>query len=262
MNVHESKGSALIAVLVFSLVVMTLLGTAIGLAINSHKLSHRNAMLSSSLYLAEAGAEEALWAINQFRANNQWASDGWELSEDDQYFLKVIQLEDEAFPLNLPGTARIRIMIRNPNLNNPGVLIHSEGIIISSGGGEPISQMITMQANIQSPFKGLIAKDAITFSGQPRFDSYNSNDFPYSYQFGVNSAQNVTAGSISKASGSVNLSNAMIFGNVVSGASDPLSSGAVSSGPGAQVSGSYIGDFDQDFPPVTVPDTTGWATSF
>lgn len=259
----REAGSTLIATMIFALVLTTLLGTALTLSVHSYQLTTRNAMLTRALFLAEAGADEALWAVNRLQSGADWFAEGWVITSDGQYLRKVIPMHNEPLKMDeVGGRAFVRILVEVGGPGTGTVAVHSEGVILMDDGSESISQVVSMRASIQSPFIGLIAKDTLSFSGQPRFDSYNSNIFPHSYTFGVNSGEQVTVGSISSASGSVGLSNAKVFGNVVSGASDPLGSGAVTAGPGAQVTGSYIGDFDQDFPPVTVPDTTGWPNSF
>lgn len=263
---QNKDGSALIAVMLFAFMVSMVLGAVLPAALNHYKNNLRNSRMVAAIYLAEAGADEALWALNHYTTSAEWENDGWEYSADGAHFIKLIDLENETFQLNNNESGTIRIIVDEPV--EPGhVSVFSEGTVAgnsSSFNSQPIVQVVALTASVKSPFMGLIAKDNLSFSGQPTFDSYNSSQFPYAYSPGVNTYKNTTVGSISAKGGSVNIGNADVYGDIVSGASDPLSNDAVQTGPNANISGQIIGDYDQEFPEISPPDTStaDWNNSF
>jgi hypothetical protein len=248
--------------MIFTLVMFSLLGVLLPMVVRDYEASRRSLLRTAAQVMADSGAEEAIWSLQRHPNDNQaWLDNGWSLTDDGLYYSKVLDFGADSAPM--PGVlGEARILVRRPVAGQPVRIVSQGRVFDTLLAGAMIQQVADLQARISSPFMGLIAKDALTFAGQPLFDSYNSSQFPYSYAFAVNSGQNVNVGSVSSAVGTVSLSNARILGNVLSGAANPLGSGAVQGGPNAIITGEVIGEFDMDFPPVTIPDTTGWPTSF
>ncbi len=262
INRHQRSGSAILAVVLFVLFAVTVLATLMPSMITEYKSNIRNRLLTVAVGVSEYGCRQAVWGLNNYETDEEWTNGGWTISTEDDgdtIALKeyaIAQNGDSTYTLDDGETARVRIIMRNVSLMN--VEIISESTVYRND--MEVKQMVTMRISKTTPFMGLIAKDSLTFNGQPSFNSFNSNVFPYTYTYGVNTGQSVTVGSISTSSGSVDLGNGHVYGNVVSGASDPIDSGAVSGG--KTITGAIVGDFYMDFPDVETPDTSGWATSF
>lgn len=265
----NQRGSALVMVLLFGFLVFMIITGFLPSVLLDYRVSRQNEMANAAYYIAEAGAEEAMWYLNQ-EAYDDWSSDGWEESTDGKYWKREIDFSDELFDLNDGWEASIRLVVEKPKAG-AAVKIYSHGIVEKGDGSDSLSKVIVLSTTQPKIFEGLIAKDTLSFSGQPQFDSYDSSVFPYTYAPGSNTwadihsgsdPKSLSVGSISDSAGTVSLGNASVDGNVVSGASDPLGSGAVTQGPNSTVTGSYKGNFTFDFKYVGPPDTTGWNTSF
>lgn len=279
---QRRKGSALLAVFLFALFSYVILSTLLPSMVTEYKVSVRSRMMMIALASAEFGAEKALWALNSLNNEVEWENatdvanaldalegtgnpdgEGWEVAHEDDGDAVLIRSYnisaggDSIFTLDGGENAVIRVVIR-PRSNGTTEII-ADGTVSRGQGGTEISRLVIMQVDQWMPFAGLIAKESLTFNGQPNFDSYNSSEFPYYYATGKNSGEEVVVGSISSASGSVSLGNAHIYGDVVSGAEDPAASGAVSGG--RTITGEVIGDYYMDMPDIDPPDTTGWNTS-
>jgi hypothetical protein len=109
--VNNRKGSALVMVMIYSLV-LTILGTAIlGVAINEYRMeaAHRNVV--KAYYLAEAGMEKAIYEITEmesilpsFLSNKVWEMEPYDLDliepgaqGDFKVTVEYIELRDEIF---------------------------------------------------------------------------------------------------------------------------------------------------------------------
>ena len=257
-NKHEN-GSILIATLIFAMIVSLVLATLLPMLLTDYRLNVRNRLLITALTVAESGVEEGFWALNHLEDLSEWTADGWTEADSGRLQLKEITISaggSEPFTLDDGNVARIRIAIE-PAFNSSR--IYAEGTVLTASGTVLMTQIVELTSQLSSPFQGLIAKNQVTFNGQPQFDSYDSSVPPYSYSALQNGGDNVTIGTINVNTGSVSLGNATVRGNVVSGALDPIADGAVT---GGTITGVVIGDFDMDFPDITAPDTTGWPTSF
>lgn len=258
----RQRGSALIAVILFVVCAVMILGSLMPSMMTEYHMNIRHKVQTSALATAEYGARHAIWCLNELLGEEEWQDNGWTLATDslgrEVLTREIVLGSDSHFSLEGGDVGRARVTVRS--LGHYSAQVISHGLVERAGGAQSGQQIIAITLGTTSPFVGLIARDSLSFQGQPRFDSFNSDLFPFYYSSGVNTSQNVTVGSVSSASGSVSLGNAHVFGNVVSGASDPLASGAVSGG--STITGDIIGDFNQELPPVQTPDTTGWLTSF
>lgn len=270
MTAHKSKlksekGSALLITLIMALLIGIIIATILPMVITEYKMTFRQSMINAAFGLAEAGAEEALWALNECSDEEDYLLLGWKPDDSGNYLTRELTTEDFPWGLEDGFEGRIRIVMESPN-GVDSVNIWIEGKVSGSAGiyGEPIYRVIEIQAGTSSSNSrahlGLIAREGLNFNGQPTFDSYNSDVFPYFYVAGVNSGQNVTVGSPADWNNSINLGNAKVYGDVVSGNSEPWESGAVK-GNHPVITGSIIGDFEYDFSPVEIPDTQGWTTN-
>ncbi len=256
-------GSIILAVVIFVLFSAAVLATLMTSLVTEYRMNVLHRMGAGALSIAEYGAQHAVWCLNEYETEAEWVADGWSVEQDpmgNKVLLRTLQIDgqDSLYTLESKETGQVRIVVRAIDINTARVV--SEGRLDRSAARSTSQrQLVVVTARTYSPFLGLIAGESIGFAGQPKFDSYNSQIFPHDYH-DDNKGENVTVGSVNSAAKSVNLGKAHVFGNVVSGAIDPLGSGAVVGG--NTISGSVVGDFKMAFPPVTAPETTGWSTSF
>jgi len=192
-----------------------------------------------------------------------WLSAGWKESSNGNFWYREWTLKELSlitntyFLLDEARAGSYRALVEK--VSGSRVAIVTQGAV---AGGREVQAGTEVSRYIETEFRrpnpagyGLIARDTLTFNGKPTFDSYDSSKFPYTYLFGINSGSIVTVGSVSDDYGStLNLGNALIFGDLATGAFDD---GSDPSG-GATVSGDVVWDFDMEFPAVTIPNTAGW----
>lgn len=257
------RGSILLAVVIFVVFSTAVLATLLTSLVTEYRMNVLHRLGSSALAIAEYGAQHAIWSLNEYDTEADWQAGGWALETDplgNQILVYTIDVDgsDTVFTLEDRETGHIRIILRPVNQTTARVI--AEGRIDRPAARSTSQrQLVVVTARTYSPFIGLIAQNSMSFAGQPSFDSYNSDIFPHDYD-NANKGQNVSVGSVNSAAKSVDLGKASIYGNVVSGAIDPLGSGAVTGG--KAITGSVVGDFNMAFPDVTPPETSGWSTSF
>jgi len=261
-NPKAREGSALLSTVIISILIGFIIASTLPMVLNNYKANMRESMTTAAFNLAEAGAEQALWSIKQVSTAQDMIDNGWNLDDSGDYLSLEINVDDLTWQLDSGMSGRIRIVTENPE-GASSVQVWVEGYVAgNSKMGDPISRILSIQAGTSSPHIGLIAIDQLRFNGQPSFDSYDSDVFPFLYFSGVNSGQNVTVGSVSTAAGSVSLGNANIYGNVVTGAIDP-EGGAISGNANLNITGEIIGGFEMDLPEIIPPTVTeDWETSF
>lgn len=260
------QGSALLTSVIFSTVILLGIAGILPMLLNDWKQSARTSLQEAAFTLAESAVDEAIWAVLEYEDDdNDWLSGGWSEGSNGNYWYRewtLTSLSKNAsaiLTLDEGRTGTYRAIVEKAE--NSRITIVTQGIV--SGGsnvltGTEVARYIETEFEKPNPAgKGLIARNSLNFNGRPTFDSYDSREFPYIYSL-VNSGSEVTVGSVSKDKDStLDLGNATIFGPLATGAPDD---GTDPSGK-ATVTGGVIWDFDMDFPPVTLPDTSGWTNT-
>lgn len=260
------RGSALLTAVIFSTVILLGIAGLMPMLLSDWKQTTRTSLQEAAFTLAENAVDEAIWAVFEYDDNeNAWRSAGWSEGKNGNYWYRewtLSALSQSAginFELDKGRIGKYRALVEKTGSNRLAIV--TQGMV--SGGrnvvtGTEIVRYIETEFRRPNPAGyGLIARDKLNFNGRPFFDSYDSRDFPHVYAFGVNSGSNLTVGSVSPDTAALDLGNAIIHGDLATGAADD---GTDPSG-GATVSGDIVWDFEMDFPQITVPDTSGWNTS-
>lgn len=211
----SKRGSVLVVALILGIGITLAIGSFIALTVNTSKLSQRSFHANSCVNLAEAGLEEAMYALN----NSNWT--GWATHGsgfDNKY--KMISNVD----LGQGMRGQTMVVVFNATIS-PTPTIVSEGKSFPSIG-PVIAKQLEIKVRRKSFFAtGMVAKDTITFTGgNAVLDSYDSDDPLYSTGGLYDSAKRKdtgTAGSASIAVDSVTISNSDIWGYVATGGAPP-----------------------------------------
>lgn len=209
---HNSKqGSALLTAVIFSFLVMALMGSYLLLSSSEYRLSTRSFLANASLNLAEGGIELAIDAIQS------GSSSGWDTGTDVKsraYWAR--EFDDYDLGGNIEGV--IKVVILNPSSQNPE--IYSEGVAEGHVAGEMDKQLYANMTSGFLPFQnGFNTKNGILLKGtNVVFDSYDSRNGPYGLG-NINS--NVTISTTSVTVDSIDIGNADVYGYVATGASMP-----------------------------------------
>ena len=176
----DKRGSALLATLCFATVLILSLSSYIAVCYRSLYLSNRDMQSSRSIQLAEAGMEEALWALT----NNTWT--GWTLGTVAGVPTATKTLS--TFSFENGATGQYALTVSNYNLttasftsaSTPALTLTSAGTINLADG---TSVTRTLQSNaMPSPlFTNAIGlSGALTFNSTATstIDSYNSHPAP------------------------------------------------------------------------------------
>lgn len=252
----NNRGAGLIAVLLAVTVIGSITGLYLRTASSEYKMSARSMMMQSSMNVAEAGAEEAIWAIHKCGDDEtEWANQGWTKVDTDIYYMstqKTIHYKtfNTAILADMSGTV--------PTIYAGGK---------TSKGGNESSKQIRIDLATRTPFaNGLTAKNGVTLIGNKiEVDSYNSNDGAYDPS---NPNDKGSVASVSVAVDSVSINHADIYGYVATGGADPVvgNNGSIKGKDtpnNVKVDQSRISrDFYSEFEDVEIPDSSTWGTSY
>jgi hypothetical protein len=265
-GIEGRQGSALLTAVVFSTIILLGVAGIMPMLLNDWKQTARTSLQEAAFALAESAVDEAIWAVLEFDDNeNAWRAAGWSEGSNGNYWYRewtlaaLSQSSGEILELDDGRTGKYRAIVEKAGSSR--ITIVTQGIV---SGGRDVSAGTEVARYIETEFRrpnpaayGLIARDTLDFNGRPFFDSYDSREFPYVYSYLVNSGYEVTVGSTSTDKGALGLGNAIIHGDLATGATDD---GSDPSG-GATVTGDVIWEFEMDFPEVEIPDTSGWNTT-
>lgn len=224
------RGSALMLAVILSAVIAVITASYLRMATNESKFSYTAFLRNGALNLAEAGAEEAIWALN----NDDFS--GWTTDASGLFVYKKAQ----GFDYDQAKSTTIQMIIVDPS-GDPLVL--SRGIIELPGGRE-MDKIIRIELiPRQVAPNGLTAKDSITFSGgNVGFDAYDSKSTSI-----IRSIEDQgTVATTSILNDAVNVSNSSVMGGVATGG------GTVDMGPNARVFDE--GDVNDYGSPALIPN--------
>lgn len=132
-------------------------------------LSNRTFCYLASTHLAETGAEEALWALNQARNTSGYSWSGWTISGSTaSKVLSGVAVTDRA-------SATVTIQIANYATDNPVVTTHG---ITRMTDGIPIDKQLQFTAKPAALFAnavGATTSASFTISYTDTIDSYDSS---------------------------------------------------------------------------------------
>lgn len=243
----KERGSALLTAMIFSFVVVTIMGSYLYLVSTEYRLSSRSYLYGASFNLAEGGIELALDTLN---AND---STGWNtgtLPNGDSYWSRAYK--DYDLGRNITGD--IRIVILNPNSVAPEIF--TEGLAEGHLTGDVAKQLRVELSSGFYPFlNGFNSKKGFVLSGNNvTFDSYDSRNGAYG---GGNVHSSITVATISVEVDAADIGNADIYGYVATGGSQPDVGprGSITdyANPGRVDDSRITTDFYAEFPDVSAP---------
>jgi len=162
----SQKGMALLSVLIFAFVLVSIVIAMLVMAQNDTKLSTLQRDSTKAFYLAESGIEETLWKMNNDEIiimNNYGFTDSYNSGTEAEYYNVEINIVPEADPRR--G--------ENDEIKD-WVLIESTGVV--KGNGEDVSGKRTIQvvahytATQKTSIlyeKAILTNHMITFQGKP-----------------------------------------------------------------------------------------------
>lgn len=255
-NRKQTRGSAVITVLVLAAVTAVIASGFLFRSAQEAKLATRSFYQSAALNLAEAGIEEGLHAANSGALTS---ANGWALiSGSTTKYYKTIT---SGFNFT-QATGSIYVRVDNTDTFAP--IIVAAGRIAITNQPTILKQLRVVGAKRRLWANGIVAKNTLTFSGNADIDSYDSNVGVYNSA--TNRSDLATVATTSTAIDPVVVgSSATIYGYVSTGGGDPVvGTGGriygVTTPSGTNVDTSRIRhDFVANLPDVTAP--TGSSTS-
>ncbi|HYC72849.1 MAG TPA: hypothetical protein VEB66_16680 [Opitutaceae bacterium] len=249
----------LIVALMLMVVLALGLTTYLQLNLSSARLAQRSHRQNAAFHLAEAGAEEALWAVNRAAANQPDAWSSWTVAEP------AARRRLDGFDLggNTRGDVRVHISSVKLDAIRPTILALAT---VQAPDDTPVTKMLQLTLGRRARFAaGLMARDAIAFAGSnATVDSWNSDPDdnpatpPVPYGAGVrNDGGSVASTSVENLA--VLLNQAQVWGRVATGGGAPQVgvNGSITGRDtpvGVKVDPARVStDFIADFPLLTAP---------
>lgn len=210
-NRDGREGSALLTAIIFSFIIVTLMGSYLYLASSEFRLSARSFLLNASFNLAEGGIDLALDAI-QGRD-----TEGWKKETDESgrpYWARVFK--DYDLGRNVVGD--IKVVILNPSSLAPE--IYAEGLAKGHPAGDVTKQLYVKLNSGFLPFQnGFNSEEGILLKGNNvTFDSYDSGEGPYGPG---NRKSGITISTVSVDVDAIDIGNADVYGYVATGGEMP-----------------------------------------
>lgn len=240
---RDERGSILIMAMIFATIAAIGIGSYIRLAATEMRMAHTQFYSNASLNLAEAGIEEALFAINR----KDWSGQGWGAGPTSQ------DREKRFENIDLGAGANGEFIVRVLRYTSGDPTVIAEGRVFASGG-RTISKQIETQLRRRSPFaNGITSRNGITLKGNSVYiASYLSSD-----PLGV-IRDNGSIASVQVVDEAVDIGNAEIRGWVATGGGDPRWRNNATVGsfdtPSGTVDENHISkDFTSSFPETEVP---------
>ena len=239
---RPDAGAFIIVAIFFAAAIGLMISSFLMMTNSEYKMSARAMLSNSSLTLAEAGAEEAFWALN----NDDWSS--W--TESGNYAFKRVS----DFDLGSNKTGNFSVVVED-YLANPTILV--EGRVQPTIGAESFRQL-RIELSGRSLFaNGMVSKNTLTLASGVKLDSYDSSKGPYD-PF-LNRNDKISIASPSTTDGAINVKNAEIYGYVGTGGGVPtFGSGSmvygVNTPPEILIDPDRVtNDFTADFPNMSPP---------
>ncbi len=217
------RGSVLLVALIFSAVIALALGSYLRLSTTNLRISDRAFLGTVAMNLAEAGAEQAVWAFNQHLSGNPnaWSSaNGWRSPSGNAI---TGRFSDFALPARLNGHVKVYVQDYNSTgVVRPRVLVLASVQPIS---GPPVEKFLELTLRRRSRFAtGIVGRHSVRFNGNKTIiDSWNSvgaNGAMVTYSNSTRRS-NGSVGSASVEVGSLNIGNADVYGYVSTAGPDP-----------------------------------------
>jgi hypothetical protein len=238
----------------------------IKLSNNSLRQAHRTFYSNSAMNLAEIGLEEAIACFNQIdnvaTPNLAWTGTNWGTPNTTPYNATTspntpyVTGRFTGFDVGPNTTGSVQVYVQHHEgsaAQNPIIVAKST---ITLPDGQPISKYIEVTLRKRSLFaNGLVARENVTWVGQPMADSYDSHadtKSPADAYNPANRTANVVVGSIS---GNIGLAGGEVWGYAKTGEFGTITGGSVHPlGTTTDDPTRRTNDFNATFPEPTVPN--------
>jgi len=245
-----------LSAVIFSFLVMLVLGSYLYLSSTEYRISTRSYLFGASFNLAEGGVDLAIDALKD-KDKTGWTTgvDG----EGETYWARAFT----GYDLGGNITGEIRVVILGAETGSPE--IYAEGKAVGHLVGDVSKQLYVELSSGFTPFlNGFNSKRGVVLKGNNvTFDSYDSRLGNYSIS--TNRNPEITVSTISVESDAIDIGNADIYGYVATGGGDPDvgPQGSVTSyaNPGRVDEARITKDYYAEFPDVDTPVLSSPATS-
>ena len=230
---RTDRGSALITVLLLAAIVAVVASHLLSRSVQEHRLATRSYYQSVALNLAEAGIEEAMWAVNNGFVDT---SHGWSDAGDST----GARMRATTSGLTLAqGSGEVHLRIDSPATDSP---VATALGVVRIPGQIPVSKQLRVPLSRRSIWaNAIVAKNSVVFNGNKiSIDAYDSAVGPWHAT--TNRLDRATVATNLATNGGLEVNNADIFGSVATGGGKPLV------GPNGSVRGATS--------PNTLPDNT------
>lgn len=258
-RIHKTEsGSTLVTVMVLALVLMITIEGLLSFLGSEYRMVHRTYYHGSSIYLAEAGAEEGMGMLNY--GNGNWAANGWTSigSGASLYYTKTVT-DLTATDGSSVGTFAVNIL--NPGGSNPTIvstgIVNGASATVQGASNSNLVRAVRVITGKASRFNYAIqAKADVNLGSNIRVDSFDSTLPGYSNYDAIKGW-----GTYTSAAGKVR-DNGDIATNDTTPPSVPLDSngkvlGHVNTGPGGSVtvgSGAFVSSLTNQVGGTIQPD--------
>jgi hypothetical protein len=257
---RRRRGSLLIVAMILCAIIGVSLASYLQLAKGTLEISNRGLYQNAAMNLAENGLEEVMYSINQRVANPAYSWTGWTNSGGPDAWRALPASGNYEFDQNATGV--VRVYLYDYQGNAPKAIARST-VKLGGTSSPPIEKWVEVRLRKTSKFAGgIVARQQILFSGSAAsVDSWKSDHDnnpttpPVAYSTG-NSQPNGLVGSTSV--GTINLSNARIWGYVATGGAFPTVGTGGSVGglgtPAGTINAAHVStDFAANFDPIVAP---------
>lgn len=209
---RTDRGSALITVLLLAAIVAVVASHLLSRSAQEHRLATRSYYQSVALNLAEAGIEEAMWAVNNAFVD---AAHGWTDPGDGTG--ARVRATTSGLAL-AQGAGEIHLRIDSPGTDNP---VATALGVVRLPGQTPLSKQLRVPLARRAMWaNAIVAKNSVTFNGNKiGIDAYDSAVGPWDAT--TNRLDRATVATNLATNGGLEVNNADIFGSVATGGGKP-----------------------------------------
>ncbi len=221
MKTKSQQGFVLIYTLMLAVVILGVAAMYLRRVKMERDMARRSLDFNCALHLAEAGVEEAMWALNQHALTS---GDGWESITDA--VTKVVETRGTGDAIELGGgsTGQLRIRIDDPASDHP--IVTASGVVTHPLRGSITRQVrVTLEKLIGDGTNGggggagafgLISENNIVMNNSAYIDSYDSDRGPWNLN--SNRADRIV---VVSTKGRIQIQNSNVYGQAAVGSASP-----------------------------------------
>lgn len=170
-DIENDRGSSLVITMMIMVLGVLIAIPLIGQTVNDRQMSSAVGNNIRAFYASESGINDAIWSLNNYSANTDWTSAGWNTTSNaNQYLLTLKPLTDSQGNAG----AFYTVEINNPTAANPSV--DSTGFAPTS-----VDSNKSMRVSLERSQAAITAKGAIDIKGNATIngDIQEYSDFSF-----------------------------------------------------------------------------------